>query len=128
MARLSDLVNVEINLSKIKIQGVEIPVIFTFESFPYVEESYGKPYHEFEKEMNEMVEKKEFSLGEHEAKLMRSLIYAMVRSGGTECTPTEIKNAIPLYDVPGVFQVVFEIFNDQNFQHSDMEKLKQEKK
>ncbi|PGE86619.1 hypothetical protein COM55_07620 [Bacillus pseudomycoides] len=128
MARLSDLVNVEINLSKIKIQGVEIPVIFTFESFPYVEESYGKPYHEFEKEMNEMVAKREFSLGEYEAKLMRSLIYAMVRSGGTECTPTEIKNAIPLYDVPGVFQVVFEIFNGQNFQHSDMEKLKQEKK
>ncbi|MCC2381158.1 hypothetical protein LKM00_27585 [Bacillus wiedmannii] len=128
MARLSDLVNVEINLSKIKIQGVEIPVIFTFESFPYVEESYGKPYHEFEKEMNDMVKKKEFSLGEHEAKLMRSLIYAMVRSGGTECTPTEIKNAIPLYDVPGVFQVVFEIFNGQNFQHSDMEKMKQEKK
>ncbi|PEA80762.1 hypothetical protein [Bacillus pseudomycoides] len=128
MARLSDLVNVEINLSKIKIQGVEIPVIFTFESFPYVEESYGKPYHEFEKEMNEMVAKGEFSLGEHEAKLMRSLIYAMVRSGGTDCTPTEIKNAIPLYDVPGIFQVVFEIFNGQNFQHSDMEKLKQEKK
>ncbi|EEM01788.1 hypothetical protein bmyco0002_59080 [Bacillus pseudomycoides] len=128
MARLSDLVNVEINLSKIKIQGVEIPVIFTFESFPYVEESYGKPYHEFEKEMNEMVAKGEFSLGEHEAKLMRSLIYAMVRSGGTDCTPTEIKNAIPLYDIPGIFQVVFEIFNGQNFQHYDMEKLKQEKK
>ena len=49
MARLSDLVNVNINLNKIKIQGVDIPVIFTFESFPYVEESYGKPYHEFEK-------------------------------------------------------------------------------
>ncbi|MEI2319023.1 hypothetical protein EXW38_11535 [Bacillus mycoides] len=128
MARLSDLVNVDINLNKIKIQGVEIPVIFTFESFPYVEESYGKPYHEFEKEMNDMLAKGEFSLGEQEAKLMRSLIYAMVRSGGTECTPTEIKNAIPLYDVPGIFQVVFEIFNGQNFQIEDMEKLKKEKK
>ncbi|MDA2578253.1 hypothetical protein PDR31_01680 [Bacillus cereus] len=128
MARLSDLVNVDINLNKIKIQGVEIPVIFTFESFPYVEESYGKPYHEFEKEMNEMLAKGEFSLGEQEAKLMRSLIYAMVRSGGTECTPTEIKNAIPLYDIPGIFQVVFEIFNGQNFQIEDMEKLKKEKK
>ncbi|HDR7286596.1 hypothetical protein [Bacillus paranthracis] len=128
MARLSDLVNVNINLNKIKIQGVDIPVIFTFESFPYVEESYGKQYHEFEKEMNAMVSKGSFSLGEKEAKLMRSLIYAMVRSGGTECTPTEIKNAIPLYDVPGIFQVVWEIFNNQNFQHSDMEKLKQEKK
>ncbi|AUB62472.1 hypothetical protein CSW12_05220 [Bacillus cereus] len=128
MARLSDLVNVDINLNKIKIQGVEIPVIFTFESFPYVEESYEKPYHEFEKEMNDMLAKGEFSLGEQEAKLMRSLIYAMVRSGGTECTPTEIKNAIPLYDVPGIFQVVFEIFNGQNFQIEDMEKLKKEKK
>ncbi|MGG3042613.1 hypothetical protein ABEO76_05305 [Bacillus anthracis] len=128
MARLRDLVNVDINLNKIKIQGVEIPVIFTFESFPYVEESYGKPYHEFEKEMNDMLAKGEFSLGEQEAKLMRSLIYAMVRSGGTECTPIEIKNAIPLYDIPGIFQVVFEIFNGQNFQIEDMEKLKKEKK
>ncbi|HFU7087214.1 TPA: hypothetical protein ACGN8S_002249 [Bacillus cereus] len=128
MARLSDLVNVEININKIKIQGVDIPVIFTFESFPYVEESYGKPYHEFEKEINDMMAKRELSLGEHEAKLMRSLIYAMVRSGGTECTPTEIKNAIPLYDVPDIFKVVFEIFQGQNFQNEDMEKLKQEKK
>ncbi|MCQ6530581.1 hypothetical protein [Bacillus mycoides] len=128
MARLSDLVNVEINLNKIKIQEVDIPVVFTFESFPYVEESYGKPYHEFEKEMNDMLGKDQFSLGENEAKLMRSLIYAMVRSGGTECTPTEIKNAIPLYNLPDIFRVVFEIFNGQNFQRSDMEKLKQEKK
>ncbi|MFI8710275.1 hypothetical protein ACIGHG_25440 [Bacillus sp. NPDC077411] len=128
MAKLSDLVNVNINVNTIKIQGVEIPVIFTFESFPYVEESYGKEYHEFEKEMNEMMGKGQFSLGENEAKLMRSLIYAMIRSGGTECTPTEIKNAIPLYDLPDIFQVVFQIFNGQNFQHSDMEKLKQEKK
>lgn len=128
MARLSDLVNVNINVNTIKIQGVKIPVIFTFESFPYVEEAYGKSYHEFEKEMNETLEKGSFSLGEKEAKLMRSLIYAMIRSGGTECTPTEIKNAIPLYDLPDIFQVVFQIFNGQNFQHSDMEKLKREKK
>lgn len=128
MARLSDLVNVTINVNKIKIQGVDIPVIFTFESFPYVEESYGKPYHEFEKEMNEMLGKGQCSLGENEAKLMRSLIYAMIRSGGTECTPTEIKHAIPLYDLPEIFRLVFGIFSGQNFQHSDMEKLKQEKK
>ncbi|MDH4419937.1 hypothetical protein QEZ44_00490 [Bacillus cereus] len=128
MARLSDLVNVNINVNTIKIQGVEIPVVFTFESFPYVEESYGKEYHEFEKEMNEMMKKGQFSLGEKEAKLMRSLIYAMIRSGGTECSPTEIKNAIPLYDLPDIFQVVFQIFQGQTFQHSDMEKLKQEKK
>ncbi|HDR7876502.1 hypothetical protein [Bacillus mobilis] len=128
MSRLSDLVNVEININKIKVQGVELPVIFTFESFPYVEESYGKSYNEFEKEMNQMLEKGSFSFGEKEAKLMRSLIYAMVRSGGTECTPLEIKNAIPLYDIPDIFRVVFDIFNGQNFQHADMEKLKKDEK
>ncbi len=36
MARLSDLVNVNITRNSIKIQGVSIPVIFTFESFPYL--------------------------------------------------------------------------------------------
>ncbi|PFB12683.1 hypothetical protein CN399_20890 [Bacillus cereus] len=128
MARLSDLVNVNINVNTITIQKVKIPVVFTFESFPYVEESYGKEYHEFEKEMNEMMKKGQFSLGEKEAKLMRSLIYAMIRSGGTECSPEEIKNAIPLYDLPDIFQVVFQIFSGQTFQYSDMEKLKQEKK
>jgi len=128
MARLSDLVNVNINVNTITIQKVKIPVVFTFESFPFVEESYGKEYHEFEKEMNEMMKKGQFSLGEKEAKLMRSLIYAMIRSGGTECSPGEIKNAIPLYDLPDIFQVVFQIFSGQTFQYSDMEKLKQEKK
>ncbi|PEN31629.1 hypothetical protein CN630_31255, partial [Bacillus wiedmannii] len=48
--------------------------------------------------------------------------------GGTECTPEEIKNSIPMYDLPDVFKVVMEIFQGQTFQNSDMEKLKQEKK
>ena len=102
MARLSDLVNININRNKIKIQGVEIPVIFTMASFPYVEESYGGEYHVFEKELHGMMKKEQFSLGEKEIKLMSTLIYAMVRSGGTECTPEEIKNSIPMYDLPGV--------------------------
>ncbi|ALF01597.1 MULTISPECIES: hypothetical protein [Bacillus] len=128
MARLSDLVNVNITRNSIKIQGVTIPVVFTFESFPYVEEAYGTPYHEFEKEMNDMLGKGQFSLGENEAKLMRALIYAMVRSGGTECTLAELKGAIPMNDLPDIFIVVYEIFSGQTFQTSDMEKLKQEKK
>lgn len=128
MAKLSDLVNVNINSNKIQIQGVEIPVIFTFESFPYVEEAYGKEYHEFEQDLNKMLAKGQVVLGAKETKLMRSLIYGMVRSGGTECTPAEIISAIPLSDVPNVFQVVYDIFSNQNFQKEDMEKIKQEKK
>ncbi|WP_367899809.1 hypothetical protein [Bacillus pseudomycoides] len=128
MARLSDLVNVDINRDTITIQNVKFPVIFTFESFPYVEEAYGKPYEEFEKELQEMLGKSNLVMGEYEVRLMRVLIYAMMRSGGTECTLEEVKGAIPLHDLPNVFQAVINIFNNQNFQLEDMEKLKQEKK
>jgi hypothetical protein len=128
MARLSDLVNVNINRNTIKVQGVEIPVIFTFKSFPYVEEAYGKPYHVFEKDINRMMGKGKVTLGKNEIKLMNSLIYAMVKSAGTDCTPREIESAIPISDLPDIFQVALDIFNNQNFQVSDQEKIKSEKK
>lgn len=128
MARLRDLVNTNINKDVIRIQGVEIPVIFTMQSFPYVEEAYRKPYHLFERDLNSMLGKRSFKLGKKEAKLMHALIYSMVRSGGTECTPSEIENSIPMSDLPAIFQVVIDIFSNQNFQKSDMEKMKTEKK
>jgi hypothetical protein len=128
MAKLSDLVNVDINRNTIQIQGVQIPVIFTFKSFPYVEEAFGSSYGTFEKEMHKMLSKGKVTLGKKEIKLMNSLIYAMVRSGGTDCTLSEIENAIPLTDLPGIFQVAIDLFNDQNFQKADMDKLKTEKK
>jgi hypothetical protein len=128
MAKLSELVNIDINRNTIQIQGVQIPVIFTFKSFPYVEEAFGSSYGTFEKEMHKMLNKGKFTLGKKEIKLMNSLIYAMVRSGGTDCTFSEIENAIPLTDLPGIFQVAIDLFNDQNFQKADMDKLKTEKK
>lgn len=128
MAKLSDLVNVNINRDTIKIQNVDIPVIFTMKSFPYVEEAYGKPYHVFEKDLNRMLAKGKVTLGKNEIRLMSALIYAMVRSGGTECTPKELEGAIPLSDLPGIFQTVLSIFNNQMFQKEDMDKIKTEKK
>ncbi|MDR9793611.1 hypothetical protein Q8A72_11625 [Aeribacillus pallidus] len=128
MAKLSDLVNVNINRDVIQIQGVDIPVIFTMKSFPYVEEAYGKPYHIFEKDLNRMLAKGKVTIGKNEIKLMNALIYAMVRSGGTECTPKELEGAIPLSDLPGIFQTVLSIFNNQMFQKEDMDKIKTEKK
>lgn len=128
MAKLKDLVNVNINRDVIKIQGVDIPVIFTFKSFPYLEEAYGKPYHVFEKELNQMMKKDKVRLGKRETQLMYALIYAMVRSGGTECTPKELEGAIPLTDLPNIFQVILPIFNRQIFQPKDANKIKTEKK
>jgi len=128
MAKLSDLINVNINQDVIKIQGKDIPVIFTFKSFPFIEEAYGKEYGAFEKDINEMMKNGKVSLGKKEVKLMNALIYAMVKSGGTDCTPFEIENSIPISDLPDIFRIALGIFNNQNFQHADMEKLKTEKK
>ncbi len=128
MAKLRDLVNVDINRNTIMIQGVKIPVIFTFESFPYLEQAYGKSYHVFEKDLNAMMQKGRVTLGKNEFKLMKALIYAMVRSGGTDCTVHELEGAIAIDDLPGVFQVALGIFNNQKFQSSDAKKVKQEKK
>ena len=63
MAKLRDLVNVNINRSTIKIQGISIPVVFSMQSFPFVEEAYGKPYEEFENEINQMLRNGKVSLG-----------------------------------------------------------------
>lgn len=128
MAKLSDLVNVNINKDTIRIQGVSIPVIFTMKSFPFVEEAYGKAYHIFEKDINKMLVNGTVILGKKETKLMYALIYAMVKSGGTDCTPYELENSIPIADLEGIFQTVLDIFNRQNFQKEDMEKIKTEKK
>lgn len=128
MAKLRDLVNVNINRNVIKIQGVEIPVIFTFKSFPYLEEAYGKSYQFFEKDLNRMMRRGTVTLGKNEVKLMNALVYAMIRSGGTDATVAEVENAIPLSDLPDIFKTVLSIFNNQIFQHEDQEKIKQEKK
>lgn len=128
MARLSDLVNTKINSSVIKIQDKTIPVIFTMKSFPLVEEAYGKPYHVFEKELNGMLKTGEIHLGKKEIRLMNCLIYAMVRSGGTDCTFSEIENSIPLYDLPDIFKTILGIFSNQNFQEADAKKIKSKKK
>lgn len=128
MTRLSDLVNVNINKDTISIQGVPIPVIFSLESFLYVEEVYGKDYGKFEAELNTILAEGKVELNTRAIFLINVLLYAMVRSGGTECEFEEIKTSIPVGDLQEVFQVALNIFNRQIFQKSDMEKIKTEKK
>jgi hypothetical protein len=128
MAKLSDLVNVNINRDSVTVQGVSLPVVFSMISFPYVEEAYGKPYHQFEKDMHRMMKKGQVVMGKNEMRLMRALIFAMVKTGGTDCTPHELEGAIPPNDLPGIFQTALNIFNNQTFQVEDAEKIKSEKK
>lgn len=118
MPKLSDLVDVNINKRVMRIQNQEIPVQFDFNSIPYVEEAYGEEYEVFKKEINEMLTKKEEEkafLSKNETKLMNALIYAMVRTGGTECTVQEIASAIPLRDLKSTFQVAIDLLIEEDY-------------
>lgn len=124
MAKLRDLVNVKANVDVILIQGVEIPIMFSISALDFIQECYGKPYPQFEKDLNTMLKQKQIYLRGNELKLVRSLIYGMVRAGGTECTPNELEGSIPIHEINNVYETVLTVFNSGNFQQKDLETLK----
>ena len=126
---LKNLINVNINRDEITIQGQDLPILFDMESFAYVSEAYGKPYGVFESDMNKMLKNKgKVKVGQKELRIMNSLIYAMVKSGGTNCTFDQIRGGVPIGDLQDIFQKVLDVFQQQDFQKSDLEKLKNDTK
>jgi hypothetical protein len=123
MAKLSDLIDVKMSADTITVQGTKIPVHLGFSAFEYIAEAYGGSYHKFENELNLMLKRGNVVLDAHTTKLMRALVYGLVRAGGTETTPQELEQAIPLQDVPEVFNTVLDIFARQNFDQKDSAKI-----
>lgn len=128
MAKLRDLVNVEANIDHIVIQNTEIPVMFSMASLDFIQEAYGKPYPVFEKDLNKMMVQKQITLTGNELKLVRSLIYGMVRAGGTECTVKELEGAITIHEIVKVYETIMNVFMSSNFQEKDLETLKKPRK
>lgn len=130
MARLRDLVNVDLGTDVIQVQEAEIPVSFGFDAMEYIADFYTKEqgseddadYSDFENELNWMRSLDSVKLNGKTLKIMRALVYGMVRSGGTECTPRELNSAIPFSQIPDVFQVCLALFDKQNFQGEDLKK------
>lgn len=122
-AKLKDLINVNINRDTIQIQGVEIPIVFTMEAFPYVEEAYGTSYVQYEKDLQKLLQKGSVQIGQSELKIINALIYGMVRAGGTETTPDELGASIPINDIPAIFEVVLSVFSNQIAQSNDIKKI-----
>jgi len=124
MAKLADLLPKAGSAKTITIRGVEIPVAFTMLSMEYVQEAYGKSFSQFQSDFDKILTRKSATkMGPKELKLVNSLIYAMVRTGGTETTPEELMNAIPFSDLQNVYGKVMEVFNADFFQPEDSEKL-----
>ncbi|EAC7998114.1 hypothetical protein [Listeria monocytogenes] len=128
MVKLSDLVNVNINQDEIEIQGEKIPIMFSMESMEFVHEIYGASYVQFEKAMRKMLKREDVVLGVEELKIMRALIYAMVRAGGTECTPRELEGAILIDELPNIYTKALDVWGRQYFSSDDKAKIKNEEK
>lgn len=122
MAKLSDLVNTDLNTESVMIQNAEIPISFSMETMEYIGDCYNADYAIFEAELNRMMAEKKVKLNAGNLKIMRTLIYGMVRSGGTECTPKELDNSIPLTQLVDVFEVCLDLFQKQNFDEKDLKK------
>lgn len=123
LARLSDLVNIDLNIDHIKIQNEEIPISFGMDAMEYIADVYGEDYSVFERDLNnEFVGKEVIVANRKNMKIIRALIYGMVRSGGTECTPEELQRSIPFSQVTDIYQTCLEVFMSQNFEEQDLKK------
>ncbi|EGO6642699.1 hypothetical protein [Enterococcus faecalis] len=128
MAKLRDLVNVNVNVEHIEIQGEKIPIMFSMSALDYIQEAYGKPYPIFERDLNNMMKQKQVTLRGNELKLIRSLMYGMVRAGGTECTIKELEGAIAINEIVSAYETVMDVFMNGNFQQKDLETVKKQPK
>lgn len=123
LARLKDLVNVELNTDYIQIQNKKIPINFSMDSMEHIADIYGEDYSVFEKDINEEFSGKEaIKATRKNMKIIRALIYGMVRSGGTECTPEELQTSIPFSQVTVIYQICLDLFMSQNFEETDLKK------
>lgn len=133
MARLSDYgIHVEDlgNSREIMIQGHAFPVVFTMETMEYIADVYGGDYSKFEDDMNSMLKRKEnqitsSKLSSGDLKIMRALIYGMLKTGGLDESPDIIFKFLGMNgEVLSAYAACMEIFSSQTFQVEDLKKSK----
>lgn len=131
MARLSDYgINVDNleNTAICKIKGIEFPISFTMETMEYIADTYDSDYSQFEADMNEMLNKSggkinSSNLTSADLKIMRTLIYAMLRTGGLDESPKTIFKFLGMNgEVLDIYSACMTIFASQTFQVVDLKK------
>lgn len=131
MAKLSDYgINVDEFKSAaiVKIQGQDFPIAFTMETMEYVADIYDQDYAIFERDTNAMIQKKDgqmltSELTPSDLKIMRTLVYSMLRTGGLDEDADTIMKFLGMSnDILGVYGVCMEIFSNQTFQVEDLKK------
>lgn len=133
MAKLSDYgfrVDKLENTAVCVIRGVEFPLAFTMETMEYIADIYGGDYSKFEADMNAMLQKSKgritsTNLKASDLKIMRALIYGMLKTGGLDESSDTIFKFLGISgDVLTAYSSCMEVFMNQNFQVQDLKKSK----
>lgn len=134
MAKLSDYgikVGSLNNASKVKIDGQMFPVVLSFEAFEYIADVYGEDYAVFETDLNNFLlrakgELRLTDIRKSDWRLIKSLVYGMLRAGGLEEDPNTIFTWLGMRpETVKVFSACMQIFSKQNFQEQDLKKSKE---
>lgn len=131
MAKLSDYgINIDQleNSAVVNIQGKDLPISLTMETLEYIADIYGGDYSKFENDMNDMIarvgeELTSSTLTPSDLKIMRTLIYGMLKTGGLdEDSDTIFKFLGMNNNVLTIYSVCMQIFSSQTFQVEDLKK------
>lgn len=133
MARLSDYgiqVDELSNVNEVVVQGTKFPIALSMETLEYIADVYDGNYEQWEFDMKSMLKKSDGrldtrNLSPGDLKIMRALVYGMLRTGGLEETPDTIFKFLGLSgDVLTAYGACMEIFSQQTFQVEDLKKSK----
>lgn len=99
MARLADYGITLGELETVTIRGHKFPVDATMKTWEFIAEIYDQDYSVFEADMNDMLKRANGQMSlrtvtQSDFKIMRALIYGMLRTGGLEEDPKLSKDSL----------------------------------
>ena len=126
MAKLADYGIVVSDTPTVTIKGHQFPILLTMETMEHIADIYDDDYSKFEEDMNAMLNKSggrisSKDLSASDLKIMRALIYGMLKTGGLDETPETIFKFLGMNStIVEVYGACMEVFTEQNFQVDDV--------
>lgn len=130
MAKLADYGIVVSDTPTVTIKGHQFLILLTMETMEHIADIYDDDYSKFEEDMNAMLNKSggrisSKDLSASDLKIMRALIYGMLKTGGLDETPETIFKFLGMNStIVEVYGACMEVFTEQNFQVDDVKKSK----
>lgn len=118
------------NSRKVKIRGIEMPIAFNMKSMEFIAHVYDDDYSVFENDTNDLLVRMNgqmsmSKLTSSDLRIMRCLIYSMLRTGGLDEDEETIYTLVGMgNDLMSLYGECMEVFSRGDFQVEDLKKSK----